>query len=346
MWLIPILSFLIFYCRNLYNHAYYRHVFRDRLRFWLKWLKALCYGRLMLAFVMLYTDEQATYPEFVHLKILGSWLLILAFVDFASWSLVFRDPHRFLGFRRPNRGYHSAIYITSAATTVPSLVLHIQIMLRSYKVYPFYEIIFFGHTVAILQFLVTCGFYLWMLHRFLLRAEEEHYEPVIPLLGSGTTSTPSLEPLSQSAVAALEPYLDSSELSFSHESYLRSNGHLSKAYIMQRDSNRLSIHEMNEEDYGERSAVQGSALRHDHTDSSSLDLSDSTSVASIDLQRAYHLKCPTAARFDYMFQGRIGAHSWFSYPLIPAILGTLSTISIGLIVPVIVENSNLAKSSP
>jgi len=185
-----------------------------------------------------------------------------------------------------------------------------------------------------------------MLHRFLLRAEEEHYEPIIHSLGSGTTSTPSLEPLSQSAGAALEPYSDSSAPSFSHESYLCSNGHLSKVYIIQRDSNRLSTHEMNEEDYGEGSAVQRAALRHDHTDSSSLDLSESTSVAPIDLQRAYHLRCPTVARFDYMFQGRIGAHSLVSYPLTPAILGTLSTISIGLIVPVIIENSNLAKPSP
>jgi hypothetical protein len=92
-----------------------------------------------------------------------------------------------------------------------------------------------------------------MVHRFLLSENEEHYEPIVPLLGNCTASTSSSKGQHVSAATALEPYSDSSTPPSSYEPHLSSDGHLSKAYTMQRVPDSLQTCGLDEELYDQGS---------------------------------------------------------------------------------------------
>jgi hypothetical protein len=331
----------------LYYNDSFRLLFHHKLGWWLAWLRGMSFGHCFAALTRLYRDQKKSGPSFAYVKALDRWLVLLAFADWVSWWFVFRDTHRFLRFHRPTKGYRWAVYIISATTTIPSFILHIQIISLNNKIKSLFGLALIVCVLPLFQFLAASGLYLWMVHRFLLREDEEHYEPITHLLGNCTASTSSSRGLSLSVAAALEPYSDSSTPpSSSHESHLSSNSHLSKAYIMQGESARLPAYELDEEDHGQGSEVTGAEHTPNSRNASSSNLSESTTSGPTDNQPASPLRCRTVARFDYMCQDRIGPHSWLSYHLIPVILGTISTVLFGLVAILVFEDSLLADPSP
>jgi hypothetical protein len=325
----------------LYYNDNFRLFFQHKLWWWFIFLRSLTFGYCGAAAPLLFRQRKSG-PDSAHLKVLDRWLALLAVASFVIWWLVFRDIHKFLGFHLPSKRYRCAIYITSAATIIPSFFLHIQIAFLTSKTTSPVDS---GLTRrGILLFLAASGLYLWMVHRFLLNDNEEHYEPIIYLLGNCTASTSSSEGQSVSAVAALEPYSDSPPSS--DESRLSSEGHLFKAYTTQRISDPLPTCELDEHLHAQGSGVTETELTPEPRDSSAPNPSESTTPGSTDNQPTSPLRCRTVARFDYMCQSRIGPHSWLSYPLTLVILGIYSTILFGLVANLIYKNRFLIFSSP
>jgi hypothetical protein len=288
-------------------------------------------------------------PNFAYLKVLDALVILLAVASMVSWFFVFRDPHKFLHFHRPSKGYRWAVYIISAANTIPSFILHIQIVFLSSKAKLIKSPpnISFGESVTLLSlFLAVSSLNFWLVHRFLLSEDEEHYEPTVPFLETRTASASSSRRQSVSAAAALEPYSDSSTSSSSYRSSLASEGHLSKAYAMQRASDPLPTCELDEDLLDQGSGATETEPTPIPRDSNAPNPSESTTSGSTDNQPTSSLRCRTVARFDYMCQDRIGPHSWLSYPLIPVILGIYSTALFGLASILVYENNYVRFPSP
>ena len=158
-------------------------------------------------------------PNFAELKVLDTLIVLLAVVTKVIWILVFHNPHRFLHFHRPSNGYRWAVYVISAANTIPTFILHIRIPILSFKTGSRSKL---GFTlVKLLLFLCISSINLWMVRRFLLSENEEHNEPTGPFLGTGAVPAPPSKRQSVSAVVTLEPYSGSFTSSSSYESSLR-----------------------------------------------------------------------------------------------------------------------------
>ena len=321
----------------LYYSDSFRLLFQHKLRLWRHVVESVIVGYIIMAAMHLLLDLLFLGPNFADLKVLETLIVLLAVVTTVIWILVFRDPHRFLHFHRPSNGYRWAVYVISAANTIPTFILHIQIIILTSKTKSRFNL---GITlVMLLLFLCVSGVNLWMVRRFLLSENEEHYEPTVPFLGTGAVPAPSSKRQSVLAVVALEPYSGSFTSSSSYESSLSSDSHLSKAYAMQRESDTLSTFGLEGGFHGQSPGTMKTKPTPKPKDHSTLDLSEPIASGSTDNQPTSPLRCRTVARFDYMCQDRIGPHSWLSYLLIPVTLGIWSTVLFGLVSVVIYENN-------
>jgi hypothetical protein len=334
----------------LYYNDHFRFLFQNRLRRWRTLFRPFAGLHFGIVIAHLRHDQVHLGPNFAHLKVLDTLVVLLAVANMVIWFFVFRDPHKFLHFHRPNKGYRWAVYIISAATTIPSLILHIIIIFLVSKTNltkPSTDIMMsFGISVAqLFSLLAASSLDLWMVRLFLLSENEEHYEPTVPSLGTRTVSASSSRQ-SVSATAALEPYSDSSTSPSFFELQLSSDGYLSKAYAMQWASDPLLTCELDEDLHGQGSEATETEPTPKPRDSDASNPPESITLGSTHNQRKSPLRCRTVARFDYMCRGRIGPHSWLSYPLIPVILGICSTVLFGLISIFIYENNCLSFPSP
>lgn len=98
--------------------------------------------------------------------------------------------------------------------------------------------------------------------------------------------------------------------------------------------------------HGQSSGATDTELTPKPRDSGAPNTSESTIPGSTDNQPTSPLRCRTVARFDYMCWDRIGPRSWFSYPLVPVILGIYSTVLFGLVSIFVYENRYLRFPSP
>jgi hypothetical protein len=321
----------------LYYNDHFRLNFQHKLQWWRAFLTAFVGVHFGAVAGHLVYALMNSGPNFAHLKVLDTLVALLDVASRVTWRLLFRDPNKFLHFRRPSKGYRWAVYIVSAATTIPSLILHIPIIFVSFKAERRTNALLGQSILQLFLLLAVSSFYLWMVHRFLLGEDDEHYEPTVPFLGTRTMSASSSRRQSVSSVVALEPYSNSSTSSSSYESHPASDSHLSKAYAMRWASDPLRSCE---DLHGQGSGATETELTPKLKDSSAPNPSESATSGSTDNQPTSPLRCRTVARFDYMCQNRIGPHSWMSYPLVAVILGIYSTVIFGLTSILIYESKH------
>jgi hypothetical protein len=323
----------------LYYSDSIRLLFQHRLRWWHNWLMGLSNGVIVAEVVHLYHDLRNLGPNFVYLKVLDTLVVLLDVASRVIWFFVFRDPNKVLHFHRPSNGYRRVVCIISAANIIPNFILHIQIIFLKTRIG------LGGPLVLLVNLLAPSSLGLWMVYRFLLRENEEHYEPIAPFLGTPSLPTSSRRQ-SMSAAAALEPYPGSSTSPLSYESHLSLDGHLSNAYAMQFVSGSLPTCRLEEDFHGQGPVTIGTELMPKPRDSGTPNPSKLTTPGSTNNQSTSPLRCRTLARFDYMCQDRIGPHSWLSDPLVAVILGICSTVLFGLASILLYEHNYARFPSP
>lgn len=302
---------------RLYYHEAFLLLFSHKLAWW----------RYLLCFVIssvycsqlvgrLGSDWMLLGPGFAGRKYLDLLLVVLCLLNRVIWSYLFRDPNGFLRFRRPSKGYRRAICALSCFCVLPSLLLHIPLFVlrgRTGKRH------WLGPLTQLMSYFALVSCFLWMVKRFLLREDDAHYEPTIGLSAS-IDAVPYDFPR-----AALPEYSDESHLgspipSFSSQTLLTPVGYLDTAYSAQPALGTPASAPT--EDYGASSlcAVQ---TRRDVDASPVVDGPNTNTSRSSHIP---HSRCPTLALFDYLPQGRIGPHSWFSWPLVSMVLGSVNTL--------------------
>jgi hypothetical protein len=330
----------------LYYNDHFRLLFQHKLQWWRLLLGASVNVHFGAVAGHLVYALMSSGPNFARLKVLDTLVVLLAVASRFTWRLLFRDPNKFLHFHRPSKGYCWVVYIVSAATTIPSLILHIPIIFLSSKAERTTNAFLGQSILQLFLLLAVSSLYLWMVHRFLLSEDDEHYEPTVPFLGTRTVSASSSTRQSVSSAVALEPYSNSSTSPSLYESYLASDSHLSKAYAMRWASDPLRSCELDEDLHGQGSGATETGPTPKPKDSSAPNPSESTTSGSTDNEPASPLRCRTVARFDYMCKNRIGPYSWMSYPLVPVVLGIYSTVIFGLTSILIYENKHARFPSP
>lgn len=124
----------------------------------------------------------------------------------------------------------------------------------------------------------------------------------------------------------LEPYSDTPHSSVSRRQGTAAIGLLAAAYAKQQREASTAAQEP--ERSHQRDIPRGSIIEQDHGEGAleNQDISISGAPISAEGRSPTPLRCPTVARYDYMDKNSTGAHSWLSYPLIPAFIFTYSSI--------------------
>ncbi|RMZ88044.1 hypothetical protein DV736_g4728, partial [Chaetothyriales sp. CBS 134916] len=131
--------------------------------------------------------------HFTRLNVLSAVAVCIAIATRLTWHALFVNPYAFLGYRRPSAAYRLAVYIVSLVTTVPTLILHIAMISASAESWP--SSIDFVKTVwQLLLLLPPMGLYIWMVRRFLLRHNDQHYAPLCLSRQSETVPATDLLP--------------------------------------------------------------------------------------------------------------------------------------------------------
>src|SRR5437764_7517384 len=118
----------------LYYNANYRLLFQHKLLWWRSVANQFVGPYIaMLTLRVLLLHLWLSGPNFADLRVPDTLNVLLAVVNKVMWTLVFRDAHRFLRFHRPSNGYRWAVYVISAANTIPIFILHIQITILTSK---------------------------------------------------------------------------------------------------------------------------------------------------------------------------------------------------------------------
>jgi hypothetical protein len=324
---------------------YYNHHFRLLFQHKLQWRRSFLgpFAGIHFGIVAsrLFYDWVSLGPEFAYLKVLDTLVVLLSLASRVTWPFLFRDPHQFLHFHRPSRGYRSAVNIISVFTTVPSLILHLSVIFISLKTKAVRPPNFgFGQSILQLVLLLSVSYlYLWMVYRFLVGEDDEYYEPTTPLLsGTHATSASSLRTSRVPFTEALETYSGPTTSPSSSDSQLSLRGHLAVAYFVQPKGGFSQTSDLDEGQHGHHSAGMETASTTAPRASNASNSPESTASGPTANLLTYRFRCRTIARFNYMCQNRIGPHSWLSYPLIPAILGVYNTVFLGFVSILIYEN--------
>ena len=206
-----------------------RLFFQHSLRWWHYWLMGFDQGQIISVVTLLHRDLRDLGPNFAYLKVLDTLALLLSVARHVIWVFVFRDPNKVPSLSSSQRGYYRrAVCVISAANVIPNFILHILITFLGFEA----RKTSIGLFLSLFSLLVDCSRRLWMVYRFLLRDNEEHYEPITPFPGTPLLSTSSRRQ-SMSAAAAVETYSGSSTSPLSYESHQPLDGQLSEAYAMQ-----------------------------------------------------------------------------------------------------------------
>jgi hypothetical protein len=247
-----------------------------------------------------------------HQKDLDLLVWILSIITWRLWKLLFRYHDVFLWFRRPGKWYQYAVYTTAYLTIIPTLAMHIGIIVLSSKIVPvagsLVKPISFGSAIVAVCVLVPMqAFFLKMVRRHLLHDVDEHYEP---------TSHPQVEPLIM---------LDESP-----------SGILSELYSGQFVSLSTS-HDLNQLGDNEWEATETWDLESEAERLSNGVAIEATTAPSPECHE--ESPCSTVAYFDYMSQSDTGIASYSSFPVVSAFLGIYSTVILWKIVAHIQQNN-------
>ena len=297
-------------------------------------------------------------PGFARMQYLDLLIVVLSLLSRAIWSYLFRDPNRLFRFRRPSKGYRWAVYALSFFSVVPGLLLYIPLFVLSSRMEGRFAL---GSSMAqMVCYAVPVSVSVWMANRFLLGEDDAHYEP--------TTASIGALPKKGSSPAALPAYSDnppnshppSSSPLLSSQTQLTRVGYLDAAYseqpaigtptperIKDRRASSLSASQTRHDvqthsavDASNTNTSTSSVVDASNTNTSTSSVVDASNMSTSTSSDGDQLQCRTLARFDYMPQGRIGPHSWFTWPLVPLVLGSMNTIYLILVWALNHENKN------
>jgi hypothetical protein len=330
----------------LYYHEHFVLVFSHKLQWWRYLLcrviisvySSAVIGRLASDWILLESG-------FTGMQYLDLLIVVVSLLSRVIWSYLFRDPHRLFRFRRPSKGYRWAVYALSFFSVVPGLLLYIPLFVLSSRMEGRFAL---GASIAqIVFYVVPVSVSVWMVNRFLLGEDDARYEPTIASIGA--------LPNNDSSPAALPAYFDtppnshplSSGPLLSSQTQLTRVGYLDAAYSEQPALGTPAPERVKDR---QASSLSTSETRHDvetysvvdasTTNTSTSSVVDASNMSTSTSSDGDKLQCRTLARFDYMPQGRIGPHSWFTWPLVPLVLGSMKTIYFILVWALNHENKN------
>lgn len=326
---------------RLYYHEQFRRFFSHKLQWW-RYLLCSIFSCFYTAVTVgrLIADWVVWEPGFGLLLFLNVLLVVLAFGNKVIWGYLFHDPNTLFRFRRPSRGYRQAVYALSLCSVLPSLLLQIPIFVLSSKLLTWRSSLA-ACTEQLVCYVALVSLFLWMVNRFLLGEDEgdEHYEPIIAVTANISTLPTNSSPGELLAYSDTPPdsHSASSTSLLSSQQHLAPYRHLDAAY-----SRQPALGAPTGERIEDCSASSSSAAQTwpDVETSSAVDPPETTTSSSSNGNQTPRLRCRTVARFDYMPQGRVGPHSWFSWPLVPVVVGSINTLVFILVCALIHENKN------
>ena len=316
---------------RLYYHEQFLLFFTHKLQWWRFLLCTISSGLYIATAVgRLRADWALTEAGFALMHFLNVLLVVLAIANRVIWAYLFHDPNALFRFRRPSKGYRRTVCALSFYSVLPSLLLHIPVFVLSSRTQRRRAGLEACRGQLVLYIALVCLF-LWMVNRFLLGEDDEHYEPTIAVLPT------------DAAAARLSPYSDTAPDSHSASSIsllssqpqLAPSGHLDAAYSRQPALGTTTCERIDDRHTSSSSAAQ---TRLDVEISSAVDATGETISSALGGNPTSRLRCPTVARFDYMPQGRVGPHSWPSLHIIPVVLGAVSTLIFILLCAFVHEN--------
>ncbi|KAK0646818.1 hypothetical protein B0T16DRAFT_414314 [Cercophora newfieldiana] len=301
-----------------------RRLLQNRPQSWRHLLRLLCAFHFTILCGRFVADILFWGPRATQLNVISGTASAVALATRFTWHALFANPYSFMGYRRPSVQYRRAIYLVSVLTTVPAFILHVAMIRaagrdrRPLKVD-------YGQTILALVLLVlaTC-MYVWMVRRFLLRQNDEHYEPTVPPYPLQISNGESVGFQDAEADTARDPD-SSSRLGLSTQ-FQSQSGPLSKVYAQQR-MRRRTRNEIRPDDLTTLLRTTPEA-----TTSGAVDTSENVSPRLSDWEQPPH-RCHTTAWFDYMPDSRL------SDPLITFILMTYGAVIAWIIYLLIQENS-------
>jgi len=215
------------------------------------------------------------------------------------------------------------------ATTVPNLCVHAVVLGRSFRGLGEEEASLMAARIAVPMSVLQIGQWggasavcVWMVWRFLVDWGDEMYEPCVKSeleRREVRRAVGEFEP-------GLEPYSDTPHTSVSRGQGTAAIGLLAAAYAKQR--REVSTAAQEPERSHQRDIPRDSIMEQEHGEGASENQDISISGTPIPAEDRFLMpvRCPTVARCDYMDKNHTGAHSWLSYPLIPAFIFTYSAI--------------------
>lgn len=226
-----------------------------------------------------------------------------------TWLFLFRDPAEFLHFKRPGRGYRLAVCGTVILTTLPNGVVHVWALKTALQNDILVASGRWPAVVAIVFLVPLAGLVSWMAWRFLLKLEEnnEEFEPTRKTRSPFTTyaDNPSSLPARTAAT----------------------DGYLSKAYEEQ-NLRELEVSTAHSSAQDEATTVLAEVQPDAAVNPEEPLIETNVDVVS---NNTKPLCCQTIARFEHRSESHAGPHSWFSFPMFPAILsGYACVLLIGL----------------
>lgn len=252
------------------------------------------------------------------------WSFVLSIGARITWVFLFQEPDRFAGFKRPARGYRYVVIGTMVGTLVPNAILHVWALKMALRVADDFYTGVVNAIIAIVLWVMLTGLVVWMALTILLSGDDDDFEPVVRMKRRNNNTTVGIEPYTD------DPITPSGRLNRIGES-----GYLARAYAQQRHgpSTIRGPHS--------NLLIEGQQSVEPTIENTSA--SEERNRLSLNRDEAAPLHCQTIARYQYMPQANTGAHSWWSFPLIPLILIPYSTVILTLQLLFIREDRRLAR---
>jgi hypothetical protein len=254
---------------------------------------------------------------------LDFWSLVMSCAARLAWTFLFREPDRFLGARRPSAGYQLLVVGTVEMTTLPNLVLHVWALSRARVAVRSVYAGVVNAAVALFFWIALVVLVHRMAWVFLLKDDGADFEPSLARTVGGSLT----------ATAAI-PYSD--EPLYGHGTSNTPSGYLSAAFAKQRDDLETTATMTISERLSESARVPVSSGDTMQTDERSQNEQDIQYPGQ-------SVRCKTIARFEYMTQAHTGAHSWWSYPIIPVALSSYVTIILIMLLILIHDDRKLPR---
>ncbi|KAH8587178.1 hypothetical protein B0O99DRAFT_698883 [Bisporella sp. PMI_857] len=257
-------------------------------------------------------------PLFLHLL-----AILLSLAARLIWIFLFRHPGQFAGLKRPGLAYRWTVLAVCGATTVPNLCVHAVVLGRSFRGLGEEEASLMAAKLEVVTGVLQTGLLggasmvcVWMVWRFLVDWEDEMYDPCVKseLEGRFRRVAGEFEP-------GREPYSDTPHSSVSRRQGTAAINYFAVAYAKQRIEASTAAQEP--ERSHQRDIPRDSIIDQEQGEGA---VENQDITISVGDRSPTPLRCITVARYDYMDKNHTGAHSWLSYPLIPAFIFTYSSI--------------------